>query len=643
LLIAIPIAAHLLRRGKTKVQAFPPTALVPAARSVARERSRLEDRALLTLRGLLILALAVLGATPLVRCSRLSLNRDGGASVAFAIIVDDSESMRAETSEGVRFKMAQDAARELLASAREGDAVAIVLGGYPARLGLAATTDLTAARRAFGELSASDRATDIDGAVQIARTSIAQLPHRDKRVILLSDLAGAPIPTGKPQVWTPVDALTNIAPNCAITSAERRARRVTASVACTSANVARDRSLKLTSTEAGAKDLGASHQLLPQPGVQTVSLEVDTKVTSLDAELTGKDSLASDDKAPVAPEFGALVLAVNVDTSRSSAATGGPPILEQALSALDTDAVVRPIPVIPDDPGDLSGFGALILDDPSGLPPEARVALTEWVNRGGVAVALLGPRAKSLQLGSTLEPFVHGAANWEATTAKGVAPDSLSWLGAEASSLAELAPKHRVRLDGTELPGAQAIAQWDDGKPFIVERKAGRGIFYTVSLPSSIEESDFALRPGFVALLDHFIATARDRSGPRRSNAGTEWVFPAGANVQIAGPKGALDVKDSGTRPGSDAQKTATPAFAGRYDVRINGEKQTRIVTIDPEEITAAPRQPEAATAQALANAPSGQVDVSNEMIFILALLLAVELAFRVYRMRGAASSPHNA
>src|SRR5690606_35825026 len=112
--------------------------------------------------------------------------------------------------------------------------------------------------------------------------------------------------------------------------------------------------------------------------------------------------------------------------------------------------VVRPVPIIPDDPADLSGFGALILDDPSGIAPEARVALTQWVERGGVAVAFVGPRAETLQLGSTLEPFIHGAANWETTTAKGVNVDSLAWLGPEAMSLSELEPKGRVRLDGTE-------------------------------------------------------------------------------------------------------------------------------------------------------------------------------------------------
>ena len=61
----------------------------------------MEDRALFATRAAAVGLLAVLGATPLVRCSRLSLQRSGGASVAMAIVLDDSMSMRART-QGVR-------------------------------------------------------------------------------------------------------------------------------------------------------------------------------------------------------------------------------------------------------------------------------------------------------------------------------------------------------------------------------------------------------------------------------------------------------------------------------------------------------------------------------------------------------------
>ena len=80
--VVAPIAAHLLRRGRAEEQEFPPAHLVPVTYRSARKKSRLEDRWLLLVRALLVFVLAVVGAVPFVRCSRLALDRDAGASVA---------------------------------------------------------------------------------------------------------------------------------------------------------------------------------------------------------------------------------------------------------------------------------------------------------------------------------------------------------------------------------------------------------------------------------------------------------------------------------------------------------------------------------------------------------------------------------
>src|SRR5436190_8671434 len=98
LLVALPAVAHLLRRGRARELPFPPASLVPAARTVARRERRIEDRVLLSVRALSVLLLAVLGATPLVQCSRLTLSRGSGGTVALALVVDDSLSMRAVAS-----------------------------------------------------------------------------------------------------------------------------------------------------------------------------------------------------------------------------------------------------------------------------------------------------------------------------------------------------------------------------------------------------------------------------------------------------------------------------------------------------------------------------------------------------------------
>jgi hypothetical protein len=629
LFMAIPIAAHLLRRGRARERDFPPTALVPAARSVARERATLEDRLLLAIRALLIACLAVIGATPFVQCSRLSLSRSAGASVAFALVVDDSHSMRALGADGVRFGRALKAARELLASAREGDAIAIVLAGKPARLALAATTDLNAARRALSDLTESDRSTDLEGAVSLARTSIASVPHRDKRVVLLSDLAGAALSEraeGQPPLWTPVPELATPLENCAIFAAERRGRRIAAHVACTSPAAAAGRAVSLVGDK-----LGKPLPLAARGGIQELGLDLDPKLERPELELNGGDALKGDDRCPLAAESAALGVMVAADVTNASAKTGGPPVLEQAVRALESSAALHPIAVLPDDANEYRNNALLLVDDPGGITPEARGALVSFVERGGVAVAFLGPRVEQTPLGATLEPFVHGAVHWEPKADGDVNAASLAWLGAEASSMQDLKLRGRAGLSTTDLLGARILAIFADNQPFLTKRELGRGALFTVALPSSVEHGNFPLRPAFLALLDFFLNEARTRRGAAQSVAGSEWSFPLGASVSIEGPRGPLVVREAARATGS-AQKSATPTLAGRYTLRIDDKPEERVATVDPSEITTLPQKPPANAAQARASANAGSVDASPELGFVALTLLALELGLRVFR-----------
>jgi hypothetical protein len=573
--------------------------------------------------------LAVIGATPFVRCSRLSLNRSAGASVAFALVVDDSHSMRARGADGVRFDRAMRAARELLSSAREGDAIAIVLAGRPARLALAATTDLNAARRALGELVESDRSTDLEGAVSLARTSIASVPHRDKRVVLLSDLAGGPLSEGsegQPSLWAPVADLATPLENCAIFGAERRGRRIAAHVACTSPEAAAGRTISLAGDK-GAKPL----PLAARGGIQELGLDFDPKLERSELELSGGDALASDDRCPLAAESAALGVMVAVDVSNASAKTGGPPVLEQAIGALESSAALHPTAVLPDDANEYRNNALLLLDDPGGITPEARSALSSFVERGGVAVAFLGPRVEQTPLGATLEPFVHGAVHWESKADGDVNAASLAWLGAEASSLQDLKLRGRAGLSTTDLLGARVLATFSDGQPFLTKRELGRGVLFTVALPTSVEHGNFPLRPAFLALLDHFLNEARTRRGAAQSVAGSEWSFPLGASVSIEGPRGPIAVREA-TRAAGSAQKSATPTLTGRYTLRIDDKPEERVATVDPSEITTLPQKPPQSLAQARANANAGSVDASPELGFVALALLALELGLRVFR-----------
>ena len=177
----------------------------------------------------------------------------------------------------------------------------------------------------------------------------------------------------------------------------------------------------------------------------------------------------------MAAESATLGVLVVADVSNASAETGGPPVLEQALSALESSASLHPIALLPDDANEFRGNALLLIDDPGGITPEARGALASFVQQGGVAVAFLGPRVERTPLGATLEPFVHGAVHWEDQTTADVNETSLAWLGPEASSLGDLKLRGRAGLGTSDLLGARILATFGDGQPFLTERALGSG------------------------------------------------------------------------------------------------------------------------------------------------------------------------
>jgi Mg-chelatase subunit ChlD len=646
----------LLRRGRAREQEFPPAALVPPLTSTARQRSHLEDYPLLVLRAAMIVCLAVLGATPLVRCDRLSLTREHGASVALAIVLDDSLSMRARSPKrGSKWDLAKEGAGELLRAARPGDAVALVLAGKPARVALAATSDLAAARRALDDLTPSDRSTDLTEAVNLARAALQPLPQEDRRVVVLSDLAGDPLPEGTPAASTPLEELARPVSNCGIASAELRGRRATVAIACSSDAAAEGRKVELVVVEArkpsSASDGGQPASvgsvvdradLAHHSGEQIASLNVTSRGGLFEARLTGGDDSAHDDTAEVSEEASVPIVSVVADSATASAQTGGATLIEQALGALGDSWGVRPLPLLPDDEKGFDGVNALVIDDPRGFSPETRVALSGFLSRGGVALALVGPRGAATDLGLSLEPFARGAVRWEPGAKPGIATDSVAWLGPEAASLSDLAERGRARLDGAELDGTRVAGTWSDGVPWITERRLGRGLCLTAGLPSSLDQSDLALRPGFLALLDHALKRADQLSGARRTVAGSAWVFSEAEQVRIDGPEGPVIVKaerSSGACIGpasgcSERAAIAVPAVRGRYTVRIDQRAETRTVTIDPTEITTPP-QSVGARAAAAARGERAPIDASADVAGVLIALFAAELGLRALRRWG--------
>lgn len=634
LLVVAPLLAHLLRRRRVDVRDFPPARMVLAAQPVARQRAHLEDRLLFAIRAAAVLALAVMGASPFVSCSRLSVGRKDGGAVAVVLVVDDSLSMQARQGDTTRFSVAIEGARQTLSSLREGDSAAVLAAGSPPRVVLAATSNLDAARAALEAMQPSDRGTDLDGALALAASIARSLPHADRRVVLLSDMAdgsGRPEPPGASldvPVWAPLDELRGRVPDCAVLRSVRRGVQVVTSIRCGDEGDARGRSLQLLLDER----VVAQSTLEPGKSHEVTLTIPDPKQAPRVARLTGADAIASDDQAPVTAAAAALQVAVVSDLSGPS--SGVPSPLEQALWALDEAVAVRPLPVVPDDPDALSAYTAVILDDPPGLTPEARTAFRAWLSRGGVGVLWLGPRAGGAILGAAFDPFVSGSVRWSAEAPGGADATSAAALGEVGQGLMALAPRGRATLDDRAASGATALARWSDGKPLIFQRAEGRGEVVVVTLPASAEQSDLPLRPAFLELLSRVLDASRARQEGKRSTAGQPWVFKEPVPGEVAGAAGPLPLREAG------GVLQATPGKAGLYTLRFGEAVERRVVEIDEREVDTRPRGAASAGAGGALGSQKMRLDVSPQVAWVLLLATAAEAAVRLSKRRREAPGP---
>ncbi|MBI2390656.1 MAG: VWA domain-containing protein [Deltaproteobacteria bacterium] len=683
LLVAVavigPLVAHLLRRRRPEERLFPAARLVPTAPPVARRRAHLEDRTLLLLRAIAILALALLAASPLVRCQRLALDRHGGASVALAIVIDDSMSMRAELPPGARrggartrFELAIVAARELAGSLRSGDATTIVLAGAPARVALAATQEASVVRAAIERIAqdgGGDRATDLDAAIALASAAIAELPQPDRRVVLLSDLADGN-PAAAPlaelagvHVEAPIEGLKAPPPqglgDCALLAAtpEGAGDAVRAKLSCTIEAVGQ-RAIEIVTVDDARLVVGRAAFPPNVPSApQTFDVLVPVDVAKagpltpaagkprVHARIVGeKDAIATDDLAPVlgsatAPAIGVVV--AEGGALEEIVATGGAPVLERGLGALQAGVPIRPISSVPDRETELAAFAGIAVDDPSGFGPETRMALARWIDAGGVLLLAVGPHAATPPLGSSFEPLLARPLKWERVQGPlGVDPKHAGPLGDGVEPASNLAPLGRAIIDREDESRFVVRAKFGNGAPLLLTRAQGQGELWLVTLPFSPELSDLPVRPSFLALLDAFVARARDRGAGARLTVGDAWtVGPSDAiDARILDERGnPLGEPLTGERSGDG--RRVRPGKIGAWLVEVvpkggSAHRDVRAVAPAPAEVDLRPRPlaPTIATA-----ATSGLSRQTTELGPMLALFLvglaAIELFARVLRL----------
>lgn len=192
---AIPVLLHYLyRRRQTSI---PWAAMQLLLQVVEREakRVRLEQLLLLILRTLILVVLAVALARPFWQSAEDAVGAAGSLPATnWIIAVDVSYSMGYRVDNETRLQAAQRRVAEIVETAKEGDAFALVALGRPPRGAIASPSfDRQAVLTELGRLTINDAGCDVSGGLQLV-ADIARRAQQDPslpkqvRVSILSDL-----------------------------------------------------------------------------------------------------------------------------------------------------------------------------------------------------------------------------------------------------------------------------------------------------------------------------------------------------------------------------------------------------------------------------------------------------------------------
>jgi hypothetical protein len=172
-------------------------------------------------------------------------------------------------------------------------------------------------------------------------------------------------------------------------------------------------------------------------------------------------------------------------------------------------------------------------------------------------------------------------------------------------------------------------ARWKDGAPWLIERPLGRGYVFVLTVPTSPDVSDLALRPAFLMLLDRLVDATRTRNGAYRITVGEAWVFEGAKSLEVLGPeKTKLRVTEEPTR------KLVGPDRIGVYEITLDQDKLTRVVAASEREVDERPRRVNPDTRSSSLGDTRARIDLSPYLAMGLLALLVSELALRLWARR---------
>lgn len=606
---AIPLVIHFLLRRRARVVPLDSVMALVLSEGVAAVRLRWAQRALLAVRMLLVAVTVVAFARPfVVRPAEPGLAAEH--PISLGLVLDDSLSMRVAWGGSTSWERARDRAVKILEGVPPESEVFVALAGRPASIHPSGGPgwDGRSAARFVSRLGASQRSTDLAEAVRLAAEAVRASPHRDRRIVVVSDFAGPASPgpfenlagvEGVPVVVAPPGPVRNATVVAATAAPAPDVSPGHVRVQVSIRNNGPEPVDPLVTVRVGLHS--AARKVACAPGAtcdQEFLLLADPGVRSGEVRLP-PDDLPDDNLrffALEARDRNAILLVNGAPRRRRD--LDEPFFLESALRLRAGDHPGFSVQtVVPDQLSALHLSTAAVV----GLLNVARLAagpleaLGKFVETGGGLLITAGENAEGEAWAASFGGLLPGPTRDVVDLGEGV---PIRWVdpdhplcpgpGPDTGTLLTARVRQVVVLEPGWPAGTRTLATLSSGLPLLVERPVGRGVVLVWLSSADRDWTDLPLRPGaapfFRALFAHLSSASGSQSRASLAVGESRFVEVSGPPLTVVPPAG----REVRFDHSGEFRSTDTPGVY-RVEAIEGGETRVRdvfVVNVDPSEGT---------------------------------------------------------
>jgi hypothetical protein len=548
--VGLPLLIHFLTRARPQRIAFPPFKFLVEACAGQQAVNRLRTIILLTIRCLLVLALALLFARPFLKPTGAAVNTQAGKRVV--LVLDASLSMRAVHQGVPLFARAQAEADEVIRALPSGTECAVIFeGAAPRSLLPALSENIPALHDELGKARPTFENGDPESALALAKKMLGGAGT----IYIFSDFQKSnweglrELPGGIVCRLRPVT--TEAVDNVAITAAHLvPAAPVTgesAEVACTVFNYTprpREETVRLEMGEFTRETRVAVAPFGSANAVFNVAF-------SHAGSFAGKVSLAPDDLsedntrclvANVGKALEILLVSDADDSDRRSAAFYISYALVPSPQAAPGLKLVRRRGQDLDR-GILETADVFVLATPATLTGEAVEIITRRVQEGARLITFLdGPTAPALLIAALAPPFQlqRPVASGNGDPVK-LGPRKL-FTDLDAGDFSALRFRRHYQTQLLANRASDVLLSYPDGSAALTLSAAGQGAMVLANLPLTPDGGDFVGSPIFPAMLHELLHALRHDSAEHAAMPGAAWMLDVPTSgegvVAVTDPEG---------------------------------------------------------------------------------------------------------